>query len=330
VAESRVYYLLGFEASPGKRPGDWRKLKVKVRGEGLTVRARKGYTLRVAPPPAAPSHETAAEPARKLPETVERALDSVHDATDIPLRAITYVLEPRGKDTTRVVIAAEIDARGLSYEGHGKDRAARLDVAAAATLRDTGKTLFSDERVEVRVPEGEDPGWRSVVREFDLPAGVAQARLVVRDTRGGALGTLSQRLEVPRPGALRLSTPILSDQAVAATDGGAPRVALAAHRTFPPGGGIYCEIEVFGAALGADGQPHVSSGLEVRDGEGALVREAALTPIKPDAAGRVARLVGIGVEGLATGPYELVLTVQDETTGARIEDREPFTLSTAR
>src|SRR5438552_10078120 len=44
--ESRVYYLLGYVPPEGKGPRDWRKLQVKVTRPGLTVRARKGYTLR--------------------------------------------------------------------------------------------------------------------------------------------------------------------------------------------------------------------------------------------------------------------------------------------
>jgi VWFA-related protein len=46
AAESRVFYMLGFEAPPGKKPGEWRKLRVEVKRAGLSVRARRGYTVR--------------------------------------------------------------------------------------------------------------------------------------------------------------------------------------------------------------------------------------------------------------------------------------------
>jgi len=327
AAESRVFYMLGFEAPKGKKPGEWRKLRVDVKREGLKVRSRRGYTVRAeaAPPKSVPTEEGT----RTLPPVVETALDNAHELDGIPLRAVTYVLEPRGKDTTHVLIAAEFDATHLVFQGAGKSRAARVEVTAAATLRDSGKTLYSDERVEVRVPEGETPGWRSVAREFDLPAGVAQARLVVRDAASSAMGAVAQRFEVPAPGTLRLSTPILSDQVVRPTTrDGKPRAALAAHRTFAPGGGLYCEFEVFGAARDpAAGTPRVSSGLEVRAADGAAVRQAPPTRIAADPEGRVVRLVGMDLAGLPDGLYELVLDVRDEVGGGTIERREPFTIA---
>jgi VWFA-related protein len=327
AAESRVFYMLGFEAPPGKKPGEWRKLHVDVKREGLKVRARRGYSLRAEAP--APRSVATKEGTRTLPPAVETALDTAHEVAGIPLRAVTYVLEPREKDTTHVLIAAEFDARGLSFQGSGKSRAARLEVTAAATLRDTGKTLYSDERVEVRAAEGEAPGWRSVAREFDLPAGVAQARLIVRDPVSGAMGAVAQRFEVPRPGALRVSTPILSDQVVPpASREGKPRAAVAAHRTFRPGSGLYCEFEVFGAARDpSEGVPRVTSGLAVRSADGETVRQAPPTRIAGDRDGRIVRLVGLDLAGLAAGDYELVLDVHDDAGGAKIERHEPFTIA---
>ena len=325
AAESRVFYMLGFEAPAGKKPGQWRKLRVEVKREGLSVRARRGYTVRAEGAPPAKSVPTK-EGTRTLPPTVESALDTAHVVAGIPLRAVTYVLEPREKDTTHVLVAAEFDASGLTFQGTGKSRAARLEVTAAATLRDTGKTLYSNERVEVRAAAGEAPGWRSVAREFDLPPGVAQARIIVRDPATGAMGAVAQRIEVPRPGAFRISTPILSDQVVPPPSRDAkPRAAVAAHRTFRPGGGLYCEYEVFGAARDpAGGAPRVSAGLAVRTAAGETVRQAAPTPIAADRDGRLVRLIGLDLAGLPEGAYEIALDVHDEVGGATVERREPL------
>jgi VWFA-related protein len=327
--ESRVFYLLGFQAPPGKPPGQWRTLRVQVKGTvpGLKVRARRAYTVGDPSPDASVKAESA-KGARKLPPSVERALGSVHEAAGIPLRAMVYVFEPRPKDTTHVLVAAEFDAGRLTFQGSGQTRAARLEVTIAATPRDTGKTLFADERVEVRVPEGEAPGWRSFAREFDLPAGVAQARLVVRDPASELLGAVSQRFEVPPAGTLRLATPIVTDQVVRPSGGeGRPRAALAVHRAFLSTATLYCEFEVFGAAPHADGTPHVSAGLAVRTAAGEVVREAAPTRIAGDRDGRVVRLLGLGLSGLPEGNYELVLDVRDEVGLGRIERHEPFTIA---
>jgi VWFA-related protein len=329
--ESRVFYLLGFQAPPGKPPGQWRKLRVDVKGTvpGLKVRARRAYTLGQ-PSPDAPAKADTAKAARHLPPVVERALDSVREAAGIPLRAMVYVFEPRPKDTARVLVAGEFDTSHLTFQGSGKARAAHLEVTIAATSRDTGKTLYADERVEVRVPEGggEAAAWRSFAREFDLPAGVAQARLVVRDPASDMLGAVSQRFEVPHAGTLRLATPIVTDQVVRPAGGeGRPRAALAVHRGFLPTATLYCEIEVFGAARHPDGTPHVSAGLAVRTAAGEIVRQAAPTRIAADRDGRVVRLLGLGLAGLAEGDYHLVLDVRDEVGLGHIERDEPFTIA---
>ena len=68
------------------------------------------------------------------------------------------------------------------------------------------------------------------------------------------------------------------------------------------------------------------AGLAVRDDEGRVVIRAPLTPIAPDGDGRVVRLLGLPLDGLSQGAYELDLDVQDEESGAWIERREAFVL----
>lgn len=325
--ESRVFYLLGFQPPAGKPAGQWRKLSVTVKRPGLTVRARRGYTLRRT------GAERAAQPAKGKGEpgvaaAVARALDSVPQQPGIPLRAMAYVFEPRPKDTTHVVVAAEFDAGSVTLQPKGSKRVGRVEVSVVALERDSGRGFRHDDTVEVAFDGGEMPGWRAFAREFELPAGVAQVRVVVHDPVSGTVGSVWQRLEVPARGTLRLSTPILSDHAEPAPGGnGSPRPALAAHRVFPPAGRLYCQFQVFGATpLGGGGDAHVSAGLELRRGD-QLVREAAPTPIQADPDGRIVRLVGLALDGLQEGDYELRLLVQDAVSGAHLERREPFTLA---
>jgi VWFA-related protein len=323
--ESRVFYLLGFYPPEGKSEREWRKLEVEVTRPGLTVRARRGYTLRLA---------SAAKPDKKKekgPATdpaMARALDSAHPAAGVPLRAMSYVLEPRPKDLTHVVLAAEVDADRLALASRGDSRVARLDVSVAAVNRDSGRGFRHDDSVEVVVKAGVAPGWRALAREFELPKGVTQVRVVVRDAASGALGSVTQRFEVPAPGTLRLSTPILTDRIEPPKEPGEkPRAALAVHRVFAPAGALYCQFEVFGATLAGPGAARVSAGLDLLAGDGRGVRHADPTPIALDANGRVVRLLGLGLDGLAEGPYELVLQVEDLVSGVRVERHEAFVLA---
>jgi VWFA-related protein len=329
--ESRSFYLLGFYPTEGKSPRTWRKLKVEVKRPGLKVRARKGFSLR------SPAEEVSKESKkdRKKKAEVEpsapvaRALESVHALADIPLRAMTFVMDPRANGKTHVLVDVEMNTGALAFQSKGGEKVARVEVSVAAIHRDSGKGFIHDDALEITARQGEAPGWRGLVREFELAAGVNQARVVVRDTTSGALGSVTQRFEVPEPGTLRLSTPILTDHVDPAKDGrGRPRPALAAHRTFVPAGGLYCEFEVFGASRDqATGLPRVAAGLEVRTPGGHIVRRADPTPISPDGDGRVVRLLGMPLAGMAEGSYDLVLQIQDLVKGARIERSERFSLS---
>jgi hypothetical protein len=311
--ESRVFYLIGFYPREGQSARDWRTLRVEVNRPGLKVRARRGYRLGAGPRPG------------RGQEPVARALDSAHEATGIPLRAMPYVFEPREKELTRVLVAAEFDASLLGAE---KGRSGRLELSMLALHRDTGRAQRFAEMLTLKVADGEAPAWRALAHEFELPAGVGQARVVVRDPASGRTGSVTQRFEVPPAGALRLSTPILTDRVeTPASAGSRPRPALSAHRVFAPEGRLYCQFEVFGAAPGGGAAPLVSASLVVSRHDGRTIVEAPPTRIAADADGRVVRMMGLSLDGLETGAYELRLEVKDEVSGARVERREAFTLA---
>jgi VWFA-related protein len=326
--ESRVFYLLGFYPPEGKPTRAWRKLRVEVKRPGLKVRARRGYTLRAA---AAAGEGKPGKKGKKptLDPVVSHALDSAHDAAGIPMRIMTYVFEPRPKDTTHVLVAAEFDGSRLGVEGKGKTRTGRLELSILATHRDSGREFRFDDTLALTVGGGEAPAWRALAREFELPSGVAQARVVVRDPASGALGSVSQRFEVPPAGVLRLATPILTDHIESAgTASSHPRPALAVHRVFRPEGALYLQFEVLGAArTGGSARPRVSAGLALRAGDGRVVLQAPPTTIAADPDGRVVRFVGLPLDGLQEGSYDLLLEVQDNVSGARLERHELFSLA---
>ena len=326
AAESRVFYLLGFYPPEGKAPRQWRHVRVEVNRPGLTVRARRGYTIRsemTSAAPAKPGNANRKKPA--LDPVVARALDSPHTATGIPLRAIAYVLEPRPKDTVHVLVAAELDAGTV---GSGGPATRRLETSAVALLRDTGRGFQHEDTVAVTAPKGDEPRWRAFVREFELPPGVAQVRVVVRDPATGTIGSVVQRIEIPSPGEFRVSTPILTDRIEPApTPEQPPRPALAAHRAFPARGGLYCQYEVFGAAQPGGAAPRVDASFELRRADGETLRKAPPTPIAVGADGRLVRTVGTSLEGLEEGVYELVIEVADGVSGDRLVRHEPFVLA---
>jgi VWFA-related protein len=345
--ESRTYYLLGYAPPEGKGPRDWRKLKVEVKTRGLEVRARRGYTLRTSAEIAAAADaarrpkagkdngkdnkdkanqpaEGAAPDTRRLPTDMARALATAHDADAIPLRAMPYSLDDRPSGAVRTLLAVEADMRSLANLGGEEHPHMVLSLSISATHRDSGKTQRLDQRIQVDSASLKAwEGWLALSREFDLPPGVAQARVVVRDEFLGRLGALTVRFVVPPSGGLRVSTPVLTDRLSTPAKDKPAYPAIVAHRDFAAGQ-VYCQFQVFGAKATSQG---VLASYELRHRNGDAVRQGPATPITPSPDGRLVRLLALGLDNLAPGDYELVLRIEDKTTGETRERVEPLRIT---
>ena len=328
--ESRVYYLLGYYAPPGKGARAWRSLKVKVKRPGVRVRARKGYTLgtaeglALAAPPQGSKRERSsgagADAAGGDLETA-RALTSAVDSDGIPLRAMAYVFDEPKPGKARVLVAVEADLRSLDLRSGEDEQRATLDLTILATHRDTGAVARADEKLEIqRAAPG---GWSLFTREFELAPGVSQARVVAKAEGSGRIGAVTARFEVPALSGLRLSTPILTDEV---RPGARPEPVLKAHRVFKPSGILYCQFQVFGAAKDAQGTARVEASYLLQDASGAEVRRSERKPIATVPGGPVMRLLGLPLEGLMSGAYEFQLRVVDTMSGAALERAETFRL----
>ncbi|HVR69707.1 MAG TPA: VWA domain-containing protein [Vicinamibacteria bacterium] len=329
--ESRVYYLLGYTPPAGKGPRDWRRLEVKVKRAGLTVRARKGYALRNAAEIAAADAARLAAArgsAAPLPVDVARAAGNAGHPDAIPLRAMAYVLDERPGGTVRTVIALEADTRRLANLGGDARARAVVTLAIVATHRDSGKTVHVTERVEVEGGAERDwEGWLVLGRELELPPGVNQARVVVRDEFLDRLGALTLRFVVPPPATFRMSTPLLTNRLSGAKRGAPAGPVPGARREFPPRGPLYCQFQVFGAS-GLGGRPAaVAASVELRRRDGTLVRGTTSSAIAPAEDGRLVRLVAFPLDGMAAGDYDMVVRIEETATGRTGESVEPFRIT---
>ncbi|PYQ02358.1 MAG: hypothetical protein DMF83_23725, partial [Acidobacteria bacterium] len=299
MVESSAYYLLGFQSSPGE-PGE-RKLKVRVRREGLTVRA--------------PDRYIAGEPvndSRPGPPAVQ-ALGAVSDAADIPLRVSTLFLDASatGEVTTTVAVELEQDA-AVSGERH-------LNLLVEAHPLDRGEPVRDTS--ELSIP----PGDRSAVatRDLHLRPGVWQARVVVRDMETERLGSALHTFEVPAGNGLRLSSPILAAELEASR---IPRPRLRLDRHYRSGSALYCQYRVFGAALDATTQhPRVRASYAILRA-GHVIKEGPPSAIEPTSDGQLLRLLGFGLAGFEPGDYALVLSVTDDVAGKSCAIDEAFTI----
>jgi len=328
--ESESYYLLGYVPVARVAEGKFHKIEVRVRGRSLVVRARKGYYDAGGPavePTPVPSNELA--PRQRTDPGLQRALDSPSALGGVPLRMSAYVLGPGGNGGSQVLVAADADVSKIAFgEGSGNTE---LDTLLVVAARQGGTVERVDRKVELQRrahPPRSGPVWYSFVRDFTLTSGRHQAKLVVRDTATGTIGTVTTTIEVPPLEGLHISSPLLTDTLMP-DNSGAMTPTVLARREFRRDGLLYCMFEVFGAAKGPDGRLRVKAGHELRRRGGTRVGRTEPTPVTPTSIGAVSRMIQLPLKVATPGAYELVLTVVDEVSGKRVERVEPFVVTAA-
>ena len=96
--EASSYYLLGYQTSNGKPDGKYRKVEVKVKRPGTTVRTRSGYF--------APKDTGAARDAKDTPAVNDLGLVGLMNSPALPLRAaaVPVALSGQGRDADVAVV----------------------------------------------------------------------------------------------------------------------------------------------------------------------------------------------------------------------------------
>ena len=327
AAEAHSYYLLGYEPPERSRPGE-RKLTVRVRRPGLTVRTRPAWRAEASVPfPGASAPRTAAGDL-PLPADGPDALDllarSGADLADVPLALSSYVFDETAPGRARVVVAADLD---LPPAKGGTEVAFRMLVVPLA--EGTGLQHDGTEALE---PSPEPP-WTGgfgthapLARTFELAPGRYQARLAVEVAGRARRGAGTLTFDVPPLAGLRLSSLILTDRLGERLDR-APRPIVRGLKAFWPSATLYCQFEVYGAS-GPSGA--VEAGYTVRGPDGKLLRSVAPTRIQPTPDGRLLRLVGFPLGGFSRGVYSLTVDVRDETSGAAVAESDRFRIFDVR
>jgi VWFA-related protein len=323
VRESRTYYLLGYVSSNPKRDGKFRSIKVNVAKPDVEVRARKGY---YAPRNA---EEDKPVPDDKVDPRVRAGLDSPFDGDRIPVRVASYVLGngPSGKAT--VVLAAEMDLRGVRFEEKGGRHVGALDTFTLVSSLDGTTPQMVEKRIDLSLPpELHERVLKSglpILRDFELPSGKYQSRILVRDPKGGAVGTVRHTFEVPAASAFHISTPILTDTLSSGAGGAQVPVPLA-HRGFPSGARLFYVFDVYGAARDAGGASEVGIAYVVRRKDGTIFASSPARVVTGGPDGSLSHRLILPLTGAQPGEYELELTVEDRRNGSRIERVDSFSV----
>ncbi len=325
-AESRHYYLLGYQPTNPITDGKFRRIRVSVRRPGVQVRARPGYfALPVDPSPdTGPGRE---DPAQRMREAAEAPFA----LPGIALRMSAYTYDATREGTKRTLLVSELKIDDLTFQEKEGQLSAELDVLLTATHYATGRTL-GDRPVGIQLAARSDVrgqnAWHRITQEVNLLPGAWLAKIVVRDRKSGVIGSVTHSLDVPGGGSWRASSPVLSDALSADPNPQLQHALPLARRTFAAAGRLYCELEVYDPARDeTTGLPRVSAGFAVMRPGGAIERQGALVAIEPTADRRLAQMLTVPLRGLKPGDYDLVLRLEDRVSGRTQELREPFSLT---
>jgi VWFA-related protein len=298
------YYLLAYTPLDSKFNGEFRKVEIKVKGAGYKVLSRRGYVAREEPPPAAPETKEA---------QLLAAIKSPLAKRDLGVDAALFYA-PQTDNKTEVGIGLSIDVSKLKFQAVGDKQEADYDVAGFV-YDEFGKMRggFSETEKASLTPEQLQQakvGGLPYSKGVELPPGIYQIRLAVRDNNTGAIGTTSKYLEVPdiTKGRLAASSLLMGGVEPGLTKAGLP--ATTPNRAFSRKQDLRYAVIVYNPKL-KDGQSAVSSQVIISKDGKVLFREPA-QPLK--AVGKPTELVKVGQVGLAKVPrgrYTLTVAITD-------------------
>ena len=198
VRENSSYYVLGYYPTNERRDGRYRRLEVRVKRPGLTVRARRGY---MAPRGRAPE-TTAAAAAKVSPLTasVNEAVASPIPVTGIPMTVFAAAYKGSAPNAA-IPLVVELDVNAFRFNEQNETFNDRLEITFTAV--DSRGRTFPGERHALSmnmkpdtVARARDRGFR-IITQVDLPPGKYQLRVAVSEEGSNRAGSVLYDLEVP-------------------------------------------------------------------------------------------------------------------------------------
>jgi VWFA-related protein len=196
VQENSTYYVLGFSSTNERRDGRNRKLDVRVKRPGLTVRSRTGYMapLRNERPPAPP------KPSANVSVGVAEALRSTVAVNGLPVRVFAAPFKRASRDAT-VVAAVEVDASQLGLVEKDGTHVGALEVSYFSV--DMKNKFYPGQTQTARLtlrPETFDHVMKTGIRmliETTLPPGRYQMRIAAGGPQPSKAGSVVYDIDVP-------------------------------------------------------------------------------------------------------------------------------------
>jgi VWFA-related protein len=197
LAENSGYYLLGWRPDTEHRAGKSRiDVTIKNRSD-LRVKTRRHFFDLKTDQPAKP-----ADTATKSPDDELRmALGSLYPRRDLPTSVSARITNT--DKGTMLNVSMEIDPEMLSFDAAGKQQAV-VDVLGVA-IDDRGS--FSSFKQQLDIPKEATETGRLVKwnQSLQLPPGLYQVRVAVRDRQSARTGSAMVWIEIPSGEVKRIS-----------------------------------------------------------------------------------------------------------------------------
>jgi len=188
VDDSSQYYLLTYTTNESGKEG-WRKLDVKVEGNGYKVRTRSGFYF---------TNEQKSED--KFRETEELlAITSVLNFSTLPLTGTWMPVEGSGA-TRKVPFTLALPSGAVTIDKQHDNRI-NLDFIVIANSPDGKEAGRMTQRLDRTIPpqgvsQIESAGL-TYANSLNLPPGDYTVHMVVRDNQTGKIGSVVTQLKVP-------------------------------------------------------------------------------------------------------------------------------------
>ena len=203
LEESGSYYLLGFERASRTADGKVHRIEVKVRGRGLSVRARSGYI--------APSAEKTARIASDEKSPADRAILGVLPETQLRLGvSVASFAEDDDHSLTTVTIRAERPA--VASDATAAPSTRRTNVLVGAFDRHGNSVASAQQAVDLVGQTSTRTIRYETVSHLTLKPGHYDLRVAATDSMTQQTGSVHTTIDVPdlSGGGLHVSDLVLS------------------------------------------------------------------------------------------------------------------------
>jgi VWFA-related protein len=302
---SEAYYLLAYTPTDGKFDGDFRRLEIKMKRDGLKVFNRRGYIAR--------EDKLSTTPPTKQ-EQLLAAIRSPLARRDIDLDAM--LLYKAAGEQGAIDINLFIDSKKLSFEQAGDKQQANYDVAGFI-FDEVGKLRggFS-ETIAVSLTPQEQSSVNATGFSYSakttLEPGIYQIRLAARDNKTGNIGTLSRYIEVPNLAKGKLAASSLLIGAVPVKDTNqTDKKPIPASRRISRSNDLRYATIIYNAQM-KDGKPQVRTQLIISQ-NGRVIFKEAEEPLVVNAnnAKTLLKVGQLGLSSVKPGRYTMTLVITD-------------------